>query len=389
MLLIWTSYQVSALMYNVVERAQTTLVAVSIGLAVVLVGYAGSIGQLGRLPDNVTRIGTLPSGLDVTNLTVLATVLGALAYAGAGGYLNLSQSLWVREKGFGMSIYQGRVKNPLIGDEPEPIERNGFTFDPTPINLERWRGWWRLVQLEHLLSFVLGLLIGGTILMTVAAEYAAGTAAGPIEMWLVEIVPALPSLGGSVALLVIFLALFTTEYAIVESFVRNSAEVIYETVGHARGWDRSRVFWVLLTLFVAWGVLILALPIEQPFFILVIAAASSGMIMWPFTALTVVVNTNRLPEHAQPGWIRTVAMWWATAFYGYFSVLLVGNTVASGLGIGTFRATLTVVGSGAGGYALWALYLGVQLTTMARCWAGKRRTSGTVEGTRRLRSLLR
>jgi hypothetical protein len=389
MVLIWMSYQVSALMYNVVERVQSVLIALSIGLSVVLVGYAGAINQIRDVPAGLMQIGTFPASLDLTSLTVTATVVGALAYAGAGGYLNLSQSLWVREKGFGMSVFQGRVKNPLIGDQPEPIERNGFTFFPTPSNLERWRGWWRLVQLEHLLTFLLGLVFAGLILMMVAIEYAAGTAASPITMWIGQIIPALPGAGGTVAVLVIFLALFTTEYAIVESFVRNSAEVIYETVGHDRGWDRSRIFWMLLTVFIAWGILILVLPIQQPFFILVAAAASSGIIMWPYTALIIVINTTRLPEHTQPGWIRTTLMWWGTAFYGYFSILLIGNVVANAFGIETFRTTIGIVDSGAGGHLLWAVFLGVQVVTMWISWVGKRESAGTVEGTERIRSLMR
>ena len=39
----------------------------------------------------------------------LATFLAAFAYAGAGGNLNLTQSIYVKEKGYGMGKYSQRM----------------------------------------------------------------------------------------------------------------------------------------------------------------------------------------------------------------------------------------------------------------------------------------
>jgi hypothetical protein len=307
--------------------------------------------------------------------------LGGLAYAGAGGYLNLSQSLWVREKGYAMGRYQGRVKNPIVGDDPEPVQRDGFTFPPTVTNLRRWRGWWRLAQLEHFLTFVVGLLGVATLLMAVAAEYALGTTDDGVVMWADVVVPQVGALGGALVFTTLFLALLTTEYAIVESFVRNSADVLYELHGRAAGWSLPRLFWGLLTVFVLWGILILALPIpiEQPFGLLVIAAAMSGVMMWPYTALVLVVNTTRLPEHTQPGWFRVVTQWWASSFFGYFSVLLVGNVLADTLGLAAFATDPAVLGSAPGGYLLFAAFVAVQSAVVLTSVRGKRSGSNTVD----------
>ena len=378
MVAVWLSYQLSAVMYNAVEAFQIGLLFVAIGTALVLVVVSGSLGELTTFPEAIVNVGYLPPGMDV------AVFLGGLAFAGAGGYLNLSQSLWVREKGYGMGSYQGRVKNPLIGDDPEPIERDGFTFPPTETNVRRWRGWWRAIQLEHFLTFVVGLLVVATVLMSVSSRYAAGTTLGAIAMWLTEIAPALGGVGAILVFVVLFVALFTTEYAIVESFVRNSADAVYEVFGRDAGWDLSQLFWRLLTAFTLWGILIILLftaPFEgqEPFFFLVVGAALSGVMMWPYTALTLVVNTTRLPEHLQPGWLRVVAMWWATGFYGYFSVLLVGQTLATWVGVPALRTTAGVVGSGPGGYVLWAAFVLVQLYAVVRSIQGKRRAAGTVD----------
>ncbi len=376
MLLIFLSYQLSPVMYNVVEGAQFVLVVVSILAAVALAVVTGSVGQLSNVPAGAVSIGTIPAGTD------LAVFLGGLAFAGAGGYLNLSQSLWVREKGYGMGNYQGRLKNPLIGDDPEPIQRNGFTFEPTEENLRRWRGWWRVVQLEHLLTFVVGLLIVATVLMTVAAKFAAGTDVTGIDMWLEVIYPQLSSGGALLVPFVLFVALFTTEYAIVESFVRNSADIIYESHGRQAGWSLPTIFLVTLTAFTAWGVLIILLPFEQPFFLLVVGAAMSGVMMWPYIALTLLINTTRLPRHLQPGWPRVVAMWWATGFFGYFSTLLIGRTLAENFGVAVARTEPAIVGSAPGGYALWAVFVLVQGYTVVRTIRAKRRASGVDQSIR-------
>ena len=376
MSVIWLSYQVSSVMYTAVELFQIGLLFVAIGAAMLLVAVTGSWVEFADLPTAAGSVGYLPEGIDV------AVFLGGLAFAGAGGYLNLSQSLWIREKGYGMGNYQGRVKNPLRGDDPEPIERDGFSFRPTTTNLQRWRGWWKIVQLEHALTFVVGLLIVTPFLATVALRYAPGTSADALQMWLESVIPAVGPVGTLLVFAILILALFTTEYAIVESFVRNSADVLYEAYGRSAGWDIQKLFWRLLTGFCLWGIVIILVfdaPFQgrEPFFFLVVGAALSGVMMWPYTAIVLVMNTTRLPEHLQPGWGRVTALWWASGLYGYFSVLLVG-TALEDVGITAFYTAPTVVGSSAGGFVLWVGYVLVQSYAVARSIAGKRRASGTV-----------
>jgi hypothetical protein len=343
--------------------------------AVSLFLFFGSVGELANVPGGIVIVGTIPPGGEI------AVFLGGLAYAGAGGYLNLSQSLWVREKGYGMGRYQGRIKNPIVGDDPEPVQRDGFTFVPTVTNMRRWAGWWRLAQLEHFLTFVVGLMVTATIMMALAAEYAHGTTDDGVEMWADVVAPQIGSFGAALLFTTLFFALLTTQYAIVESFVRNSADIVYELYGREAGWSLPRLFWTLLTLFVLWGILILAspIPIEQPFGLLVIAAAMSGVMMWPYTALLLVVNTTRLPEHTQPGWPRIATQWWATAFFGYFSVLLIGNWIPGYLGLSTFETTANVIDSGPGGYVLFGVFLVVQVVVMIASIRGKRSKDDTIE----------
>ena len=90
--------------YNTVEKIQTFLVA-SIMIAVVVLAiilvkpyavtamFAGAM-NLGEMPPP-------ESGL------AFVALLGALAFAGAGGTLNLGQSNYIKDKGYGMGAYIG------------------------------------------------------------------------------------------------------------------------------------------------------------------------------------------------------------------------------------------------------------------------------------------
>ena len=374
MILIWLSYQAGPIIYNIIEKAQLALMFIAIFGAVVLIFIVGSAGQLANVPGGAVNFGALPPDMDI------AVFLGGLAYAGAGGYINLAQGVWAREKGYGMATYQGRILNPLqTGGEIEEVHENGMVFEPTTTNMRRWRGWWKIAQQEHFLTFVVGLLVVATVAMTITAEYAAGTDVGAIDMWLNEVIPAVGGVSGALLYVVIFIALFSTQYAIMEAFVRNSVDIVFEMYGRRAGWNLNRVFIGLLTIFVLWGIAIIGLRLQQPFILLVIGAAIAGVMMWPYNALTTILNTTRLPEHTQPGWGRVVAMWWATGFFGYFSILLISDQLVSQFGLDVFATTIAVVGSAPGGYVLWLAALVVQVYTMYRSAQGKLSSSDTVD----------
>ena len=376
MAVIWLSYQAGPVVYNVIENVQIGLMIVAIVGALALMFLLNSTGQLVNIPAGAVNFGALPANMEI------ATFLGGLAYAGAGGYINLAQGVWAREKGYGMGTYQGRVKNPLRGAESEEIN-DGFAFEPTDTNMRRWKAWWKIAQQEHFLTFVIGLLVVATIAMTIAADYATGaTFDGGIEMWLNVVIPTVGPIGAWLLYAVIFIALFSTQYAITEAFVRNSVDILYQGYGRNAGWDVSRVFLGLLTLFTLWGMAIIALQLQQPWLLLVIGAAIAGAMMWPYNALTIILNTTKLPEHLQPGWARTVAMWWATGFFGYFTILLIGGTLNNaefGLSYPFWDTTIQIVGSGVGGYLLWAVFFVVQIYTMYRSGKAKLDANDTVE----------
>ena len=80
-------------------------------------------------------------------------LLGALAYAGAGGTNNLVVSNWIRDKGYGMGEYAPRVVSPITGSEEAAPSGRGYVFPVTERNLERWNDWWRKANIEQFVSF--------------------------------------------------------------------------------------------------------------------------------------------------------------------------------------------------------------------------------------------
>src|SRR5215207_3610021 len=149
--------------YVALERAQMLKVA-----AVLLLFVVGAIFAIGAdawadLPQVITAPGIPAAELG------FAVLLGALAFAGAGGGQNLVQANWIRDKGFGMGEYVPRLVSPITG-EPEAVPSTGYVFTPTTENMSRWRGWWRFANIEQLTTFVLITFL--TILFTSLLAYA-------------------------------------------------------------------------------------------------------------------------------------------------------------------------------------------------------------------------
>ncbi|MFN7805224.1 MAG: Nramp family divalent metal transporter, partial [Planctomycetaceae bacterium] len=141
----------SPVVYNTVERLQSWLVLLIVACACVLGVLFIKPYAITALLRGSLSLGEMPgpeAGLEQMAL------LGALAFAGAGGTMNLGQSHFIKDKGYGMGKYIGRLTSPITGNE-EAIADVGYHFKHTPENMRRWRDWWRAANLEHFFSFFL------------------------------------------------------------------------------------------------------------------------------------------------------------------------------------------------------------------------------------------
>ena len=310
--------------YNMVEKAELIMVFVTVVFAFIAFFITGAYGEYGTLwASSFAGFGRMDPSID------LMTLLGGLAYAGNGGMGNLMQSIWIREKGFAMGAYQGRIENPIRvpEEELEPLYPAGFVFDSgDELQVARWKAWWKVINLEHFVTFVIPLIITTSILATIAIHFASGTTKGALDMWIFEIFPQMGHGLGVVTAIVIFFALFTTQAAWVDSLPRFMADTIYDLwLRESKRWNISKLFFLFLVIDIIFAITVILSGIRQPWFLLVLGAGIAGIIMWFYNLFYTWYNTNRLPSYFQPNWGRILAMWWAILFFGYFSILTLGD----------------------------------------------------------------
>src|SRR5215211_8866400 len=163
LLLIGIVLTMAPVVYQALEKIQMVKVA-----AVLLLIVVASVAVIGASTWADTPQIVTEAGLPADELG-FALLLGALAFAGAGGGQNLCQSNWIRDKRFGMGAYVPQIVSPVTG-HPEAAPSTGFVFEPTEENLSRWRRWWRFANTEQLTTFVLISFL--TILFTSLLAYA-------------------------------------------------------------------------------------------------------------------------------------------------------------------------------------------------------------------------
>ena len=254
-------------------------------------------------------------------------LLGALAYAGAGGGQNLCQSNWIRDKGFGMGIHAPRIVSPLTG-EPVADAGTGWRFEIDGASLERWRAWWRFANIEQATTFVAISFL--TILFTslLAVATLGGKSGLPRDITFLAAEGAALSAAvapwfGRLFWAVGAVSLFAAALGIVDYTSRLAADVI--RTSYRNDWNESRIYAALVWLIAAMGVVIIASGMDQPLVLLVIAGCVAGFMMFFYSALLIVLNRRLLEAPLRPARYRVAALVWATALFGVLSVITVAD----------------------------------------------------------------
>ncbi len=159
LVLIGAVLTVSPVVYRTVEKIQMFMVALIIlFILYTIVGLLGS-GGYAALGRGFVEVGKIPDGISELPIALL---LGAIAFAGAGGVMNLVQSNWVRDKGLGMGAKLPKVVSPFTGEETA-APTTGYFFRRDEENMRRWNEWWRVADREQFVTFF---VIGATALLT-------------------------------------------------------------------------------------------------------------------------------------------------------------------------------------------------------------------------------
>ncbi|MFQ5731703.1 MAG: Nramp family divalent metal transporter [Planctomycetaceae bacterium] len=350
LLLVGIVLTAGPVVYNTVEKIQTFLVAFIIVTVVAIACVVVRPDAVGSLAAGSVNIGEMPD-LTTSGLSLVA-LLGALAFAGAGGTTNLGQSNFIKDKGYGMGQYIGRITSPITG-QPEAISDVGFHFRHTPENMGRWRAWWRAANIEHALSFLLTCLVCLCLMSLIAyslfydsaGEIMPGSAKYSGRMnfvWgqAVALRGFSENFGGvlKVSFLLMGVAvLLTTELGVLDVVSRISADIV--KVNWLRDnayWTQSRLYYLFLWSEIGLGVVILLLPtlgvmttFDSPLFLLKTSAAMNGGVMLIYSVLLLYMNNKVLSRSLSMSPLRFVALIWGAAFFGYFSFQALKEVLAA------------------------------------------------------------
>lgn len=370
---IWFGLAVSRIVYNVLERCEIALVAGFFPLLLITLLVVGLVpSHLLDLAAGALSFGSAPPELFTGDQ--FPTLILAVAYAGTGGTLLLAQSLWLRDKGFGMARFQGRIAG--IRGRNEEISTTGFVFDAGDATaLGRFRGWMRVVHQELLVTFVLLTLLSVVITCMLVAT-TLGTdnpdLGGDLTAMVTLQGEAIQRVGG-LWLRVAFLlggafVIFSTQLAILDTVTRITGCIFYERFGYrTRFFTQKRTFLLFLTLFVLAAMGIIAaswlggegLDVLQPDFLLLIAGPFTMTSMFLFTLVVGYMNVRRLPAAlAPPAWKRW-SLLWAAVLWGWFTAEQLSRTVMSVAGVEAgFTESLALHPIRIAFYLLWLASLG-------------------------------
>lgn len=323
-------------LYETVERIQLVMVMVImilvIVMAIAVVRTDAIVAQLNglfsiQLPDPGSEV----------SVTML---LGAIAFAGLGGTLNLSQSNYIKDKGYGMGKYIGRITSPITGQQ-EAISEVGYHFHHTDENLARWKRWWKMANIEHFFSFFVTCLICLVLLTLIsyslfyqpdgelrpdAGQYQDNMEFVWGEAQLMASANVLGPMTLGIFLIMGITILLTTEFALLDAVSRVSTDVVkVNWVRENERWSEGRLYYVFL-----WGMILLGAAIIllkkfgldiSTFGLFVLSAALNGVVMFLFSILLLIMNFKLLPRALRANWFRVLVLVWSILFFGFFTVM--------------------------------------------------------------------
>ena len=348
MLVIWIGLAISKIVYNALERFQIGLVLLFFPLLAITLLLVGVLpADVLALAKGAVSLGSAPQ--ELTTGRQFPTLLLAVAYAGSGGTLLLAQSLWLRDKGFGMASFQGRIAG--IRGTNEEVSETGYVFDAnaSPLALARFRGWMRVSQQELLITFVF-LIIVSVVITSLVVTATLGTGNTHLAGNFSEMVRLQGAQLNRVAgkwLEIVFLlggafVLFSTQLGIVDTVTRISGSIFYERYGrYTRFWTLKRTFLFFLTTFVLASMAIIVASWVggrtvdglQPNWLVLIAGPFTIASMYVFTLVIGYMNVRRLPPEIGTPPIRRIGMIWAALLWGWFTAEYLSRTILSQVGV--------------------------------------------------------
>lgn len=307
--------------YKTVEGFQKIIIGIGVPSVVAIALCVITPQDLAALSKGLVGAGDgywlIPIGREGFSLFVF---LGAIAYAGAGGNLNLAQSFYTKEKGYGMCKGKVGISNAILNQKQIDIE--GKEFDLTAENISKFKKWWRNISLEHLVVFLMTGALTIVILAVLAfstSKFFAGSAQG-LDFLINESKVISMIISPSIAkyfILIVAVMLFATQLTVLDSTSRIIAENV---VLIKRNINVARAYYVIIWAQITVGIAVFLFGFNDPVALVVTSAVINALAMFVHIGLTQKLNKKFLHHSLQPSTARRVILRLSWSIFGILSV---------------------------------------------------------------------
>lgn len=323
--------------YSLMEHLTKIVILSSVGILLILVALIVRIEHLSLFWQGLQGTGTdyffIPAGIS------LATFLAAFAYSGAGGNLNLAQSIYIKEKGYGMGAYSEKIGGLFRkGKIDSSVQLSGEKFSLTAENKKRFKQWWKKISLEHGLVFWFVGFVAMAILMILA--YSASYGAAGNEQGIaflrnqgdhISLLLGLPF--GLLFLGVVGILLSQTQLGILDSTSRIMAEnaaLLSRQKQSNKPVHLSKIYYIFVWSQIAFGIILFLLNFKEPRQLIVLGAVINAWAMIVHIALIFYLNHKELePEFRPPLWRKMVLVIIFLIFLSFGGITIWSNFFTS------------------------------------------------------------
>ena len=316
--------------YDTMEKITKTIILAGVPFIFILAVFLSSKADWSSLLVGMVGRGDgfwfLPAGIS------LATFFAAFAYSGAGGNLNLTQSIYIKEKGYGMGKYSQKIVSLFRGhDKTETqVKLTGENFEINETNVANFKSWWRTINIEHfsIFLFVGALAMSLLMLLSFTTTFLLGGNSEGINFVINEgrvIGQNLAPLVGTLFLLVVAIMLFQTQLGVMDSTSRIMAEnlAISKLKKTPDGKiNLSKIYYGFLWAQIAFGIVLFLLNIYEPKTLIVLGAVINAFAMFVHIGLVAWLNHKSLAPVFRPGLVRKIIIGIVFAFFGIFSTIV-------------------------------------------------------------------
>ena len=293
--------------YKILEKLARISLCITLVIIFIVVGLKFDAGLLVEGLKGFFHFGYIPVGISRFDF------VAALAYGGVSGVLNLVQSEWIKDKGYGV--------NSLSDIEKKKVELESAE------SKRNYKKWFSMINKEHFFIYVLAnffsiflLAYLGRLLLPLGSAQGFAILTSEIDV----LNASFPYLGLLFALsgTIIFImanitildAIGRLVYRLITPFRKEKSTTKFSNFMNSLQSNRISEY----SVYIGVAILLLSLLIpsfKQPFFLLVTSASLSAFTMWIYPPLLLKINFG-LPEVARPSILRSLLVIMTTLFYG-------------------------------------------------------------------------